>query len=72
MADNEPVDRPHPKIRPDTAAGPPRDPPPPEPLPADGPIPHLSGGGPSLVDEPPDEDSALGVGEIRDNRPDDA
>lgn len=66
MAESEPVDRPHPKIRPDTAAGPPRDPLPPDPLPTDGPVPHLSGGGPSLVDEPPDEDSALGEGEVRD------
>ncbi len=54
------VDRPEYELRPTRDAGPPDDVPPVRPRPSDAPVPRLSGGGPSLVDQDPDPDSALG------------
>lgn len=65
MRDERAAEHPVYEPEPETAAGPPREPIPPKPRETDWPVPRLSGGGPSLVDEPPDEESALGHGEFR-------
>jgi len=60
---------PHPRYEPGPteAAGPIKEPLPRRERPPDGPVPRMSGGVPSLVDEPPDEESGLGKAKFREN-----
>jgi len=58
------ADHPRYPLRPETAAGPEEEPLPYRERPPEGPIPRMSGGGPSLTDQPPDEESALGEDEV--------
>jgi len=67
MEEREPLDHPVYEPQPETPAEPLREPLPVRPRPSDEPVPRMSGGGPSLVDEPPDEESALGHDEFRED-----
>ncbi|NLC56970.1 MAG: hypothetical protein GX774_09055 [Armatimonadetes bacterium] len=69
MSDERVSEHPVYEPQPETAAEPPREPLPPEPRGSDWPFPRLSGGGPSLTEEPPDPESALGHDEVRDAAP---